>query len=381
MDITISKAQLDIAKEARRFLKKECPPEFVREMFEDERGFTEPLWSKIVDLDWPAMCIPEEYGGMGMDLLDLVLVLEETGRALLPGPFFSTVSLGAEIILACGAESQKKDLLPKIAHGELITTLALYEPDGGSDPEYIEMKAGENGDGYILNGTKLFVTDAHVSDFIIVAAHTGFEKGSAEEGLTLFMVKPDDEGVSLTVMPTMDSIRKYCRVTFDGCVVGMDSILGELHKSRQTLTGALGRAQVAMAAESVGGAQWAMETARDYAKMRVQFDQPIGAFQAVKHNCAQMFVDVESARSLLYYAAWAQDNEDEVTRTITASAAKAYCTETFNRVCSNTVQVLGGTGFVWENDIHLYLKRAKANETALGDPFYHRDRIVSLLPE
>ena len=380
MDITLSKAQLDIAKEARRFLKKECPPEFIREMFENEKGYTDNLWSKIVDVDWLSMCIPEAYGGMGMDLLDLVLVLEETGRALMPTPFFSTVSLGAETIMACGSEKQKKELLPKIADGELIATLALYEPDGGSDLDYIQLSAKTDGDRFTLSGTKLLVTDAHVSDMIIVAAGDGGE-GRAAEGITLFIVKPEDKGVEVTVMPTMDSVRKYCKVNLRDCVLGADRILGERHSAKKPLNTALRRAQVAMAAESVGGAQWAMETSKEYAKMRVQFDQPIGAFQAVKHNCADMFVAVESARSLLYYAAWAQDNEDEVMATITASAAKAYCSEAFNRVCSNTVQVLGGTGFVWENDIHLYLKRAKANEMALGDPNYHRDHIVGLLPE
>jgi alkylation response protein AidB-like acyl-CoA dehydrogenase len=380
MDITLSKAQQDIAKEARRFLKKECPSEFVREMFEDERGYTDALWSKIVGIDWLAMCIPEQYGGMGMDLLDLVMVFEETGRALMPGPFFTTVSLGGETIMACGSESQKNSLLPKIVDGKMIATLALYEPDGGSDMAYIQLEATGRGGKFELNGTKLLVPDAHAADIIIVAARTSSE-GDPGKGVSLFMVKPDDPGVKVTVTPTMDSVRKYCKVEFNDCVVGSDKILGDLHDRWDLLSRALQRAQVAMAAESIGGAQWAMETATEYAGMRIQFDQPIGAFQAVKHNCAQMFVDVESARSLLYYAAWAQDNEDETTAAIAASAAKAYCTEAFNSVCCNTVQVLGGTGFVWENDVHLYLKRAKANEIALGDSCYHREHIVGLLPE
>ncbi len=379
MDITLNKAQLNVIKEARKFLKKECPSEFVREMFEDQKGYTDELWDKIVQMDWTAISIPEEYGGMGMALLDLVLILEETGRVLLPGPFLSTVSLFAEALVVAGSDKQKGFFLSKVADGSIKGTLALFEPDGGSNPGYIQTSANPEGDSFILNGTKLMVPDAHVADYLICAARTR-PGASLEEGITLFILPADTPGMEITVHPTMDSIRKYSQIEMRQVTIHRDQILGELDNGWEALDKAMQRSQVAICAESVGGAQWAMESATEYAKNRIQFGQPIGAFQAVKHRCAQMFADVESSRSILYYAAWAQDHEEPTAASIAASAAKAYCSEAFTRVTCDNVQVLGGAGFVWEDDIHLYLKRAKANEIALGDPDYHRDRLVDLLP-
>ncbi|MFO7965663.1 MAG: acyl-CoA dehydrogenase family protein [Desulfobacterales bacterium] len=378
MDITLSKSQQDIAKEARNFLKKECPREFVEEMHDNENGYTDALWSKIVKIDWQAMYIPEAYEGMGMSLLDLVMILEETGRALLPGPFFSTVLYAAEMVKAAGSEAQKEKYLKAIANGDLKATVAVHEPDGGADLDYIQMEAVSDGGGYRLNGTKVLVPDAHVSDLIICAVRTS-PGDSPENGVTLFIVDTDTEGVTVSPLPTMDAVRKYSVVEFKNVNVGSDAVLGEVDKGWPPFFTAVQRANVGIAAESIGGAQWAMEAATDYAKMRVQFDQPIGAFQAIKHRCAQMFADVESSRSLLYYAAWAQDHEDPSTAAIAASAAKAFCTEAFKNVVCGTVQVMGGAGFIWENEVHFYLKRAKANEIIMGDPDYHREKILRLL--
>jgi alkylation response protein AidB-like acyl-CoA dehydrogenase len=378
MDITLSKAQQDMSKEARRFLKKECPKEFIEQMFEDPKGYTDDLWSKLTELDWPAMIIPEKYNGMGMDLFDLVMVLEETGRSLLPGPFFSTVVLAAQTIMAAGNDAQKQAWLPKIAEGKVKGTLALYEPDSGSDPEYIQMQAAADGAGYILNGTKMLVSDAHVSDFMICAARTS-SGNDPNSGITLFIVDTKASGVTVTLLPTMDSTRKYCAVEFKNVKIDAAGVLGEKDKGWAPLFAAIQRANVAVCAESIGGAQWAMEAATEYAKMRIQFDQPIGAFQAIKHRCAQMFADVESSRSLMYYAAWAQDNEDPTTAAIAASAAKAFCTEAYNNVVCGAVQVMGGAGFIWENEVHYYLKRAKANQVILGDPDYHREKLLRLM--
>jgi alkylation response protein AidB-like acyl-CoA dehydrogenase len=378
MDITLSKTQQDIAKEARRFLQNECSINFIEEMFQDDKGYTDKLWSKIVELDWPAMCIPEKYDGMGMDLIDLVMVLEETGRALMPGPFFSTVLYAAETILAAGSESQKETYLPKIVNGEIKGTVAIFEPDSGSDPSYIQMEAESDTNGYILNGPKMLVSDAHVADFIICAVRTT-PGDDPSNGISLFMVDAKADGVTVTLLPTMDSTRKYAAVEFKNTTVSADNVLGDVDKGWAPLSRAMNRAAIGVCAESLGGAQFAMEKATDYAKTRIQFGQPIGAFQAIKHRCAQMFVDVESSRSLLYYAAWAQDNEDPKTAAIAASAAKAYIAPLFNHVACGTIQVLGGTGFTWENGIHYYLKRAKANEVVLGDQEYHHERILTLL--
>ena len=243
---------------------------------------------------------------------------------------------------------------------------------------YIQMPATAEGNGYVLNGTKMLVSDAHVCDMIICAART--QPGDdPENGITLFIVDPKADGVTVSLLPTMDATRKYCAVEFKNAKISADNVLGEVDKGWQPLFRSMQRANVGLCAESIGGAQWAMEAATEYAKMRVQFDQPIGAFQAIKHRCAEMFADVESARSLMYYAAWAQDNEDPTTAAIAASAAKSYCTEAFTSVICGAVQVMGGSGFIWENEIHFYLKRAKANQMIMGDPEYHREKIMRLL--
>ena len=378
MDIKLNEDQIEIARQARRFCENESPMDYVRDMFDDERGYKDEIWTKIVEMGWTAMCIPEAYGGLEMELLDLAVVLEEMGRAVLPGPFFSTVLLAAEALKEAGNEAQKEQILAGIAAGEIKGTLALYEPDGGADHGYIQMEASADGEGYVLNGTKLFVPDAHVADFLICAARTEAGNDPAQ-GVSLFLMDPKAEGISVSLLPTMDGTRKLCVVEFKGTKVSQESMLGELNNGWASLKRVLQRAQVGLCAESVGGAQRAMELATEYAKVRIQFDQPIGAFQAIKHRCAQMFVEVESARSILYYAAWAQDHEDAKAAEIAASVAKAYCSDVYRNTSASCLQVLGGTGFSWEHDIHLHIKRAKANELALGDLVYHREQVTQLI--
>jgi alkylation response protein AidB-like acyl-CoA dehydrogenase len=378
MDITLNEDQVEIARQARRFCENEAPMDYVRAMFEDERGFTEEIWKKVVEMGWTAMLIPEDYDGLNMEVLDLAIVLEEMGRSVFPGPFFSTVMLAAEAIKAAGNDEQKKQYLSGIAAGELRGSLALHEPDSGADIGHIQIDARADGDGYLLNGTKLFVPDAHVADFVVCAART--EAGSdPARGISLFLVNLNTDGVSVSLLPTMDGTRKLCEVTFKDIQVSQDRILGEPNKGWGPLREALQRAQVGLCAECVGGAQRAMEIATEYATVRVQFDQPIGSFQAIKHRCAQMFVEVESARSILYWAAWAQDHGDDNEAAIAASVAKSYCSEVYRSASASCLQVLGGTGFSWEHDIHLYIKRAKANEVALGDPVYHREQVAQLI--
>ncbi len=380
MDITLNEDQVEIARQARRFCENEAPMDYVRAMFEDERGFTEEIWKKVVETGWTAMLIPEDYDGLNMEVLDLAIVLEEMGRAVFPGPFLSTVLLAAEVIKAAGNDEQKKQYLSGIAAGELRGSLALHEPDSGADIGHIQIEARADGDGYLLNGIKLFVPDAHVADFVVCAART--EAGSdPDQGITLLLVDLNTEGVSVSLLPTMDGTRKLCEVTFKDIQVSQDRILGEPNKGWGPLREALQRAQVGLCAECVGGAQRAMEIATEYATVRVQFDQPIGSFQAIKHRCAQMFVEVESARSILYWAAWAQDHGDNNEAAIAASVAKSYCSEVYRNTSTSCLQVLGGTGFSWEHDIHLYMKRAKANEVALGDPVYHREQVAKLITD
>jgi len=378
MDIKLSEDQTEIARQARRFCENETPMDYVRTMFSEERGFTDEIWSKMAEMGWTAMRVPEAHGGLGMELMDMAVILEEMGRAVVPGPFFSTVLLAAEVIMEAGSDSQKERYLPGIAGGETRGTLALCEPDSGADPEYIQMEARPDGEGFVLNGTKIAVSDAHVADVLVLVARTK-AGNDPEDGLTLFAVNPRAEGVSVSPLPTMDGTRKLFAVEFKGLRVGQDGMLGERHRGWKPLRRALQRAQVGLCAECVGGAQKAMEIATEYAKIRIQFDQPIGSFQSIKHRCAQMYVEVESARSLLYWAAWAQDHGDDKEAALAASVAKAYCSEVNRNVTSSALQVLGGTGFSWEHDIHLYLKRAKGNEVALGDPIYHRERVMRIL--
>lgn len=378
MDITLSKTQKDIAQEARRFLKKECPSEYVQEMFKDSRGMTDDLWRKMAEMDWMALRIPETYGGMGMKQIDMSLLLEEMGRAVVPGPFFSTVILAGETILAAGTDIQKKKYLSDIADGKIMATLALHEPDGGSDPGYIHMTGIRNGDDFTLDGTKLYVPDAHLADFVVMPVRTGTTAKPADS-ISLFILSTREKGVTISPLPTMDGTRKLSAVICKEVRLSRASLLGELNKGWRPLLLALQRAQVGLCAESVGGAQKAMEIASDYAKIRVQYDQPIGSFQAVKHMCAQMFTEAESSRSMMYWASWAQDYGAENEAAIAASSAKSYCGDAFTRVASKGIQVLGGTGFTMENEMHLYLKRAKANQAALGNSIYHRERVMQLL--
>ncbi len=378
MEIKLTDDQIEIAKQARRFCENETPMEYVRAMFEDERGFTDEVWGKMAEMGWTGMRIPERCDGLGMDLLDLALILQEMGRAVTPGPFFSTVMLAAETMLEGKGEGLVEETLKAVASGRKRGTLALQEPEGGAELDYVQMPARADGDGFVLEGTKLFVPDAHTADFLLCAART--RAGEAPEtGVTLFLLDAGAEGLSISLLPTMDGTRKLCAVEFHGVRVGPERIVGEVDRGWSRLLPALRRAQVGLCAECVGGAERAMEIAAEYAKVRVQFDQPIGAFQAVKHRCAQMFVEIESARSIFYWAAWAQDHGTPEEAALSASVAKAYCSEAYRNCAASAIQVLGGTGFSWEHDIHFYLKRAKANEAALGDPDYHRERVVRIL--
>jgi alkylation response protein AidB-like acyl-CoA dehydrogenase len=378
MDIRLSEEQIEIARQARKFLEKQCPTHYVRAMCENDVGFTDDVWNGMTQMGWTAMRVPEAYGGLGLDLVDVAVLMEEMGRAVMPGPFFSTVLLGVHALTEGGTHAQKERWLPGMAAGHIRGTLALYESDGGADPSYIHLQARPNLDGFILHGTKLFVPDAHVADFMVVAART-IEGSEAEHGISLFFVPRDAQGVTLDLMPTMDGTRKLAGVEFNGVRVTGEQVMGKPNTGWTPLRRVLQAAQVGIAADSVGVAQRAMEIAVDYAKIRVQFDQPIGSFQAIKHRCARMFEEVESARSVLYWAAWAQDHADTQEAALAASTATAYCTEVASNIAASAIQVLGGTGFSWEHDIHLYLKRAKANEVALGDPAFHREQLAALL--
>ena len=375
MDFGFSAEQDMLRQTARAFLAENSPPSFVRQMMEDERGYKPELWKDMADLGWLGLAFPEEYGGQGLGFVDLTVILEEMGAVLLPSPFFSSVLLAGQTILIGGSEAQKKTYLAKIADGSLIATLAMTEPSGRFDAEGIsEVTATATADGFSISGTKLFVPDAHVADVMVVAARTK-ESDDKSDGISLFLVEANSPGMATTLLKTMDQTRKQCEVVFDNVTVGRDSLIGMIDMGWPILQKVLNIATAALCAEMVGGAQRVLDMSVAYAKERVQFGRPIGSFQAIKHKCAEMMLQVESAKSAAYYAAWAVD-EDAPEAPLAVSMAKAYCSDAYRYTAGEGIQVHGGIGFTWEHDMHLYFKRAKYAEFAFGDATYHRELVA-----
>ena len=380
MDFGFSREQELLRQTARNFLEKECPSTFVRRMMDEPAGTTDELWTKLAALGRLGLILPEAHGGTGLGLVDLTVVLEEMGRAVMPGPYFSTVLLGGLALVLAGSEGQRHAWLPKLASGEARATLALLEAEPRWDAAGVRLPAKPaKGGGYVLSGTKLFVPDGHDADLLIVAARTARPtKADPSAGVSLFLVPADARGVSQAPLPTMDQTRTLAEVTLSRVEVGPDALLGPAHGAWPTLARLLDRAAVALCAEMCGGAQKVLEMCTEYAKVRVAFGKPIGAYQAVKHKCADMLVAVENAKSITYYAAWAQD-QDTPDAPLAASMAKAYVSDAYRRVAGDGIQIHGGIGFTWEHDLHLYFKRAKSSETTFGDATYHRERVAELI--
>jgi alkylation response protein AidB-like acyl-CoA dehydrogenase len=361
---------------ARKFFENECPSAKVRALMDGDEGVSPELWAALAEQGWLGLTCPEAYGGMELGLVDLTVLMEEMGRAVLPGPYLSTVVLGGGVLLESGSEAQKKAWLPRLASGEARVALAWMEPAAALGPEGVALEARQQGRRWALSGTKLFVQDAHVADAIVIAARTG--TGAAGEGVTLFVVPRDAEGLAVKLLPTMDQTRKLCEVTLRGVGVDGDAVLGEVGRGWPTVARVLERATVALCAEMCGGAQKVLEMTVEYAKIRHAFGRPIGSYQGVKHRCADMLVDVENSKSLTYYAAWAMD-EGAPDAALAVSMAKAYVSDAYRRVAGAAVQLHGGIGFTWEHDLHLYFKRAKGSEFAFGDATYHRERVAQLV--
>ncbi len=373
MDLGLSEEQEMLKNFARDFLEKECPEKLVREMEEDERGYTDALWQGMANQGWQGLIIDDEYGGSGMSFLDFCVLLEEFGRALVPGPFLGTV-LGGAFVQAVGTDEQKKEILPKVASGELIMTLAFTEPSARFDAEGVELSAKKSGKNYVLNGTKLFVTDAHVADLMIVVARSS---GKGEKGISLFLVDGKAEGISTTVLKTI-AADKQCEVVFDNVQVPADALLGELGGGWEIMHAAKRYYTVAYCAYLVGLAQRDFEISVDYAKERIQFGRPIGSFQAIQHKAADMVTDVDGSRFIMYRAAWAV-NEDEPDADLQVSMAKAWCSDATRRVVAHGQQIHGGIGFTKEYIIQLFFRRQKMAELMWGDGDYHREKVAELL--
>ncbi|HVN91577.1 MAG TPA: acyl-CoA dehydrogenase family protein [Candidatus Binataceae bacterium] len=373
MDFGFSEEQEMLRDAAKRFLTDNCSTKYVRQMMADATAHDPAFWQKLVEQGWPGLLIPEQYGGTNGTFLDMTVIVEEMGKALVPGPFFAAALLGAPTFIEGASDALKAEFLPKIAEGKFIPTVAIAESSGRFDAGGIELAATKKGSGYTLRGEKIFVPDAHVADAIIVATRTS---GSGQNGVTLLCVPTKEKGVTVTQLKTVDMTRRMCHVKFDN--VQADTVIGAENGGWSVLRRVLDIATAALSTEIVGTAQKALDIAVDYAKTRVQFGKPIGSFQAVKHKCVDMMVAVENARSLTYYAAWTVD--EHVAEAATAvPMAKAYASDMGKNVTSEAIQVHGGIGFTWEHDMHLYHRRALAGEANLGNAPIHRETVAKSL--
>jgi alkylation response protein AidB-like acyl-CoA dehydrogenase len=377
MDFGFNEEQEMLRATARKFLENECTSEFVRKRMEEPAGVTPEFWTKLAEQGWLGLIYPEEYGGSGLGFVDLTVLMEEMGRAVMPGPFFSTVLLGGLTILEAGSAAQKKEWLAKIASGEAKATLAWTEPNARWDAAGVTTTAKAAGKGFTLSGTKLFVPDAHLADVIVVVARTK-EGKSAEDGIGLFLLPKGARGLEVKLLPSMDQTRKLCEVKLTDVAVPAEALLGAQDGGWAPLRRVVERATVALCAEMCGGAQRVLDMTTEYAKIRIAFGKPIGSYQGVKHRAADMLVDVENAKSLTYYAAWAVD-ENVPEASLAASMAKAYTSDAFRKTAGAGIQLHGGIGFTWEHDLHLYFKRAKSSEFTFGDATYHRERVAQLI--
>lgn len=366
VNFAFSEEQEELRKIVRQFLEAKSPESAVREQMETETGYDVDVWKQMADqLGLQSLIIPEEFGGQGYSYVELIVVLEEMGSALLCAPYFSSVVLAANALMHSGDEAAKSTHLPGIATGETIATLAFTEPNGKWDESGIEATATQAGDTWKINGTKMFVLDGHTAGLVLVAART-------DTGVSLFAVDGDASGLTRTALATMDQTRKQAKLEFAD-VAG--SLVGDEGQAWSVLSTVLDLAAVALAAEQVGGAQKCLDMSVEYAKVRVQFGRPIGSFQAIKHKCADMLLEVESAKSAAYYAGWcASEMNDELPSV--ASLAKAYCSEAYFHASAENIQIHGGIGFTWEHPAHLYFKRAKSSELLFGDPTYHRELLA-----
>ncbi len=369
MDFGLSDEQRHLKEAARDFLRNECPTTIVRKVMADADGVPRELYGEIAKLGWTGLIVPEKFGGAGMTTLDMAVLLEECGYAAMPGPFLFSSAIAAQVLAMGGSEKLKARWLPALAEGRAIGTIAIVDESDSFEPHDITTTARKTGAGFTLNGIKMFVPYAHLADFIIVAAQAGMYGGEA----SLFLVETATPGVNVKTMKGLDLTRRVGRVELEGVRLKAGARLhGEDLLDRVVDIGA-----VAIAADSLGGTERALEMAVEYSKLREQFGKPIGSFQALKHAAAEIVADLEPARALLWYAAYAQDAlAAEAPRA--AAMAKARLSEVYSQATDRAVLMHGGIGFTWEHDIHLWFKRARFNESYFGSPVYHRERVATL---
>ena len=370
MDFAFSDDQQLLKNAARAFLDERCTSPIVRALWDDPRGESEAMWKDIAQLGWLGLSLPEAYGGSGLGMVETAILLDEMGRAAYPGPYLPTV-LAAHAISAAGTKEQKARWLPGIATGGARATCAFVDADLSWDPAATTTRAEKVGHGWRLSGAKQFVAWAHIADVIVVPAR-------APEGVTLFPLEPAAAGLASKPVTAIDLGTRWAAITLDNVSVGPDAVLGAPGNGERLLTELLRRAAVAASAEMLGAARRCLDMSVGYAKVREQFGQPIGSFQAIRHKCAEMLLEVENSHAAVYYAAWALDAAAPDSA-LAASVAKSYVSEAARRVCGEALQVHGGIGFTWEYDLHLYQKRAKALEPMYGDADWHRELILRLV--
>ena len=368
MDFSFTPDQTLLRNSARAFLDEHCKPATVRLLWDDPRGESEGMWKEMAQLGWLGLSLPEEHGGSGLGMVETALLLEELGRAAYPGPYWPTM-LAAAAIAEAGSDAQKQRWLGPIAAGDARATIALLDADLDWSPDAVSTRADRTPAGWTLSGLKRYVAWPHVASVLVAPART-------PEGVSLFLVDPAAAGLTSSPVPCMDPGTRWATLTLDRVPVGAEDRLGTPGAGGPALQRLLRRAGVGAAAEMLGAARRCLDMAVGYAKVREQFGQPIGSFQAIRHKCADMLLEVENSHSAVYYAAWALDAGAEDAETA-ASIAKAYVGDAARKVCGEAIQVHGGIGFTWEFDLHMYFKRAKALEVQYGDADHHRELVLA----
>jgi alkylation response protein AidB-like acyl-CoA dehydrogenase len=374
MDLGLSEDQEMLRAMAREFIEAEAPRTFVRDMEEDEQGITTDLWQKIAQVGWLGLIIPEEYGGTGQNLVDLGILMEEVGHGVLPGPFFNTalVTVG---IMDAGSADQKSEYLPKIANGDVIAAHAILEPYSRLDAGGINLTATKNGSDYTLNGSKLFVENAHISDLLLVPVRTK-TGGNAEDGITLLLVDAKSAGITVDKLKTI-ATDNQCEVTFKDVKVPASNVLGKENDGWSTLRLLLQKGAALRCMQMVGALQEVLDMTVEYVKNRVQFGRPIGSFQAIQHYCANMATDVDGSRFITYQGLWRLG--EDLGSDLEVSAAKAWVSDSAQRVAATAHQCHGAIGFTQEHDLQLFTRRLKAWEVSFGDGDYHRERVAQAM--
>jgi alkylation response protein AidB-like acyl-CoA dehydrogenase len=377
MDFGLSEEQKMLKRSAKEFLREESPLKLVKEMVKDEKGYSPQLWHNMAELGWLGLVFPVDYGGEGSSFIDIIILLEEMGYALLPSPFFASVILGGLSILEAGSEEQKKRYLPEVAKGDLLLTLAVAEPGTRyeGDPTDINIKATPHQDDFVINGTKLFIPYAHVADYLICVTRTG-DGAKASEGITTFIVDAKRPGITCTPLDTIGEDNQ-CEVRFENVMVSRQDILGSLDKGWPNVENVLQKATIALCAYMNGSTQRVHEMTVDYAKGRVQWGRPIGSFQIIQHHCVDMKVALEASSVLTYEAASKLSQGVRCPEEV--SAAKSWASESYRKATWYGMEIHGGVGCTLDYVLPYFYTRAKAAELTLGDADLHREKIASEL--